>query len=278
MSVSIFNPWKHLKVHTAWFKLGIFSFITCFNRSLHLPYQIPPLSVICTLIHPHEDYYLQCSLFSVQFVEGCPLWEGSVPGLLWEPLLRVALPDDVVPLQEAICCLSSVDTVTMHSSEGSEAAAAHELCMWAPMLCRDFIAGVWAIEWMVEEGVWQRIQNETSSNGPFSLNSLWKWILCKTSPNLPSVLVSLRLGRVPTFSVWGLWPVSGALLCPRLCVPCAPWSAVPKLSEWHCWEPLPKSINEIKVELRTPKQVFAHIKQIGPGIRYGWTESAGTKT
>lgn len=67
-----------------------------------------------------------------------------MPGLLWELLLRVAMPDDVVPLQEAICCLSSVDTVTMHSSEGSEAAAAHELCMWEPMSLRDFIAGVCA--------------------------------------------------------------------------------------------------------------------------------------
>lgn len=69
-----------------------------------------------------------------------------MPGLLWETLLRVALLDDDVPLQEAICCLSSVDTVTMHSSEGSEAAAAHELCMWEPMPCRDFTAGVWAVE------------------------------------------------------------------------------------------------------------------------------------
>lgn len=76
-----------------------------------------------------------------------------MPGLWWLPLPRVALLDVVVPLQEAICCRSSVDTVTMHSSEGSEAAAAHELCMQAPTLCRDFKAGVWAVEWMVEEGV-----------------------------------------------------------------------------------------------------------------------------
>lgn len=58
----------------------------------------------------------------------------------------VALPEDVVPLHEAICCLSSVDTVTMHSSDGSEAAAAHELCMWEPMEFRGFAAVVWAVE------------------------------------------------------------------------------------------------------------------------------------
>lgn len=75
-----------------------------------------------------------------------------MPSLLCEPLLRVALPDVVVPLQEAICCRSSVDTVTMHSSEGSEAAAAHELCIREPTLCRGFAAGVWAVEWMVEDG------------------------------------------------------------------------------------------------------------------------------
>lgn len=86
------------------------------------------------------------------FVEGCPLWEGSVPGLLWDPLVRVARLDVVVPLQEAICCRSSVDTVTMHSSEGSEAAAAHELCMREPTLCREFMTGVWAVEWMVDGG------------------------------------------------------------------------------------------------------------------------------
>ena len=66
----------------------------------------------------------------------------------------MALPDDVVPLQEAICCLSSVDTVTMHSSEGSEAAAAHEPCMWEPMPCRDFIAAVWAVEWVANKSFW----------------------------------------------------------------------------------------------------------------------------
>lgn len=76
-----------------------------------------------------------------------------MPGLLWEPLLRVVLPDDVVPLHEAICCLSSVDTVTMHSLEGSEAAAAHVLCTWEPMPCGDFVAGVWAVEWMVDENI-----------------------------------------------------------------------------------------------------------------------------
>lgn len=75
-----------------------------------------------------------------------------MPGLLWDPLVRVARLDVVVPLQEAICCRSSVDTVTMHSSEGSEAAAAHELCMREPTLCRDFMAGVWAVEWMVDGG------------------------------------------------------------------------------------------------------------------------------
>lgn len=85
-------------------------------------------------------------------VEGCPLWVCSVPGLLWEPRLRVALLDVVVPLKEAICWRSSVDTVTMHSSEGSEATAAHELGMREPRLCRDFTAGVWAAAWMVVEG------------------------------------------------------------------------------------------------------------------------------
>lgn len=71
-----------------------------------------------------------------------------MPGLLCDPLPRVALLDvDVVPLQEAICCRSSVETVTMHSSEGSEAAAAHELFMRD----RDFMAGVWAVEWTVDK-------------------------------------------------------------------------------------------------------------------------------
>lgn len=96
------------------------------------------------------------------FVEGCPLWEGSVPGLLWDPLVRVARLDVVVPLQEAICCRSSVDTVTMHSSEGSEAAAAHELCMREPTLCRDFMTGVWAVEWMVDGGCLAKDANEAS--------------------------------------------------------------------------------------------------------------------
>lgn len=76
-----------------------------------------------------------------------------MPGLLWEPLLRVALPDDAVPLQEAICCLSNVDTVTMHSLEGSEAAAAHELWMWELMPCIDFVADVWAVEYIVDENI-----------------------------------------------------------------------------------------------------------------------------
>ena len=113
-------------------------------------------------IRPHGDWHLQCSLFSVLFVEGCPLWEGSVPGLLWDPLVRVARLDVVVPLQEAICCRSSVDTVTMHSSEGSEAAAAHELCMREPTLCRDFMTGVWAVEWMVDGGCLAKDANEAS--------------------------------------------------------------------------------------------------------------------
>lgn len=82
-----------------------------------------------------------------------------MPGLLWEPLLRVALLDvDVVPAQEAICCRSSVETVTMHSSEGSEAAAAHELFMREPTLCRDFMTGVWAVERMVDGIIRQRMQ------------------------------------------------------------------------------------------------------------------------
>lgn len=49
--------------------------------------------------------------------------------------------------------------------------------------------------------------------------------------NLLSVLVSRRLGRVPTLSVCGLWPVSDAPWWRRLWVPCAPWSALPELSE-----------------------------------------------
>lgn len=112
--------------------------------------------------HPRAAWYLQCSRFSVPFIGGCPLLMGSVPGLLWEPLPRVALLDAVVPLQDAICCRSSVDTVTMHSSEGSEAAAAHELCMREPTLCRGFMTGVWAAEWVVDEGVLAKDANETS--------------------------------------------------------------------------------------------------------------------
>lgn len=105
----------------------------------------------------HEDDHSQCSLFSMLFAGGCPFREGSVPGLLWDPLLRVALLDvDVAPLQEAICCRSSVETVTMHSSEGSEAAAAHELFMREPTLCRDFMAGVWAVKLMIDEIISQR--------------------------------------------------------------------------------------------------------------------------
>lgn len=65
---------------------------------------------------------------------------------------------DAVPLQEAICCRSSVETVTMHSSEGSEAAAAQELFMRGPTLCRDFKAGMWAVKWMVDKITWQRIE------------------------------------------------------------------------------------------------------------------------
>lgn len=71
-----------------------------------------------------------------------------MPGLLCDPLPSVPLLDaDVVPLQEAICCRSSVETVTMHSSEGSEAAAAHELFMRDS----DFMAGVWAAECTASE-------------------------------------------------------------------------------------------------------------------------------
>lgn len=71
-----------------------------------------------------------------------------MPGLLCDPLPSVALPDaDVVPLQEAICWRSSVEMVTMHSSEGSEAAAAHELFMRDS----DFMAGAWAIECTASE-------------------------------------------------------------------------------------------------------------------------------
>lgn len=102
--------------------------------------------------HAQEDGHSQCSLFSVLFAGLCPFREGSVPGLLWDPLLRVALLDvDAVPLQEAICWRSSVETVTMHSSEGSEAADAHELFMRGPTLCRDFKDGVWAVKWMVDK-------------------------------------------------------------------------------------------------------------------------------
>lgn len=112
--------------------------------------------VVYTLMSIYKVDYLQCSLLSVPLVEGCLLWEKSVPGLLWEPLLRVARPDDAVPFQEAICCLSSVDTVTMHSLEGSEAAAAHELWMWELMPCRDFVADVWAVKWIVQENIHKR--------------------------------------------------------------------------------------------------------------------------
>lgn len=71
-----------------------------------------------------------------------------MPGLLCDPRPSVALPDaDAVPLQEAICCRSSVETVTMHSSEGSEAAAAHELFMRDS----DFMAGAWAVECTASE-------------------------------------------------------------------------------------------------------------------------------
>lgn len=127
---------------------------------------------MCSQMHPHEDWHLQCSLFSVLFVGGCPLWEGSAPGLLWDPLPRVALLDAVVPLQEAICCRSSVDTVTMHSSDGSEAAAAHELCMREPTPCRDFMTGVWAVEWMVDEGIWQRMLMRHRGRGAP------RWVYC----------------------------------------------------------------------------------------------------
>lgn len=98
---------------------------------------------------PHGDRHSQCSLLSVLLVGAWLLWwAGSVPGLLCDPLPSVALLDaDVVPLQEAICCRSSVETVTMHSSEGSEAAAAHELFMRDS----DFMAGAWAVECTASE-------------------------------------------------------------------------------------------------------------------------------
>lgn len=132
--------------------------------------RLDPVSAICVWVRSHEDGHSQCSLFSVLFVG------GSVPSLLWEPLLSVALLDVVVPLQEAICCRSSVDTVTMHSSEGSEAAAAHELCIREPTLCRDFTAGVWAGE--LDGGWWCLAEdtNEKSRCGSpsrFSIHSNW---------------------------------------------------------------------------------------------------------
>lgn len=65
--------------------------------------------------------------------------------------------------------------------------------------------------------------------------------------DLPSVLASLRLGRVPTLSDCGLRPDSGAILWPRLCVPCAPWSAVPEPSERQCCELLPAMTNKERV-------------------------------
>lgn len=138
-----------------------------------------------TRTHGLEDGYSQCSLFSVLFAGLCPFREGSVPGLLWDPLLRVALLDvDAVPPQEAICCRSSVETVTMHSSEGSEAAAAHELFMRGPTLCRDFMAGVWAVKWMVDKIIWQTIG---------AIYCVWgclSWIMCTEA---------LRLdGKMPT--------------------------------------------------------------------------------
>lgn len=52
---------------------------------------------------------------------------------------------------------------------------------------------------------------------------------CK-SLDLLSVLVSRRLDRVPTLSVCGLSPDSGAPLWPRLSESCPHWSGVP-LSE-----------------------------------------------
>lgn len=127
------------------------------KAALHLP----ALRAIQTHTHTHtrEDGHSQCSLFSVLFAGLCPFREGSVPGLLWDPLLRVALLDvDAVPLQEAICWRSSVETVTMHSSEESEAAAAHELFMRGPTLCRDFKAGVWAVKWMGDKIIWRRME------------------------------------------------------------------------------------------------------------------------
>lgn len=157
-----------------------------------------------------------------------------MPGLLWDPLLRVALLDvDVVLFQEAICCRSSVETVTMHSSEGSEAAAAHELFMREPTLCRDFMTGVWAVEWMVDEitkDKWGIAVEALLVVFTVMEDSMTK---SENVKDLLSALVSRRLGRVPTFSVCGLRPVSDAPLWRRLCVPCTPRSVVPELSERH---------------------------------------------
>lgn len=82
--------------------------------------------------------------------------------------------------------------------------------------------------------------------------------------NLLSVLVSLRLGRVPTFSVWGLRPVSGAILWLRLCVP---WSAVPELSERPCWEVLP-TMRSSNRELMKPKIVWLSIWPADSGLSH----------
>lgn len=92
--------------------------------------------------------------------------------------------------------------------------------------------------------------------------------MAESLKDLPSVLVSFRLGRVPTLSVCGLRPVSGALLWPRLCVPCTPRSAVPELPERRCWELLPtigrrKKVIKIKIWLSGLEQVVFGSHAVG---------------
>lgn len=76
----------------------------------------------------------------------------------------MGLLDEAVPLQEAMCCRSRVDTDTMHSAEGSEAAAAHELCMWVPTPCE---AGAWAAERVMDLGVDDEICVKRRDTGTF---------------------------------------------------------------------------------------------------------------
>lgn len=59
-------------------------------------------------------------------------WSVPAPAAaLWRVLPRVAMLEDL-PLQEAICCRSSVETI--HSSGGSEPPDAHDPCSLAPTL------------------------------------------------------------------------------------------------------------------------------------------------